>query len=110
MKVAVGMFYHEANSFNPFLLQKEDLVYCEGQEVLDRLYATSVFEEAGAELVPLIYAVALPNGIMAKDAYDFFSGRILDILAENRDVDAVFLHLHGSTEVDQRGSGEYDLL
>lgn len=110
MKVAVGMFYHEANSFNPFLLQKEDLVYCEGQEVLDRLYATSVFEEAGAELVPLIYAVALPNGLMAKDDYDFFSGRILDILAENRDVDAVFLHLHGSTEVDQLGSGEYDLL
>lgn len=110
MKIAVGMFYHEANSFNPFLLQKEDLVYCEGKEVLDRLYATKVFQEAGAELLPLIYAVALPNGIMAKDAYDFFSGRIIDILSENKDVDAVFLHLHGSTEVEIVGSGEYDLL
>ena len=110
MKIAVGMLYHEANSFNPFLLQKEDLVYCEGQEVLERLYATEVFEQAGAELVPLVYAVALPNGIMAKDAYNYFAGRILDILSENRDVDAVFLHLHGSTEVEEIGSGEYDLL
>lgn len=110
MKIAIGMFYHEANSFNPFLLKKEDLVYCEGNEVLERMYATEVFREAGAELVPLVYAVALPNGIMAKDAYDFFSGRILEILKENPDVDGVFLHLHGSTEVEQIGSGEYDLL
>lgn len=110
MKIAVGMFYHEANSFNPFLLQKEDLVYCEGQEVLNRLYATNVFQEAGVELVPLVHAVALPNGIMAKSAYDYFAGRILDILTENRDVDGVFLHLHGSTEVEGLGSGEYDLV
>ncbi|MEG2624511.1 MAG: M81 family metallopeptidase, partial [Clostridia bacterium] len=110
MKIAAGMFYHEANSFNPFLLQREDLVYCEGREVLNRLYATEVFQAAGIELVPLIYAVALPNGVMAKSTYDFFSGRILEILSRNRDVDGVFLHLHGSTEVEAVGSGEYDLL
>lgn len=110
MKIAVGMFYHEANSFNPFLLQKEDMVYHEGLEVLNRLYATEVFRKAGAELIPLIYAVALPNGIVAKDAYEFFANRILSILSENQDVDGVFLHLHGSTEVEEIGSGEYDLI
>ena len=110
MKIAAGMFYHEANSFNPGLLQKEELVYCEGQEVLKRLYATEVFEEAGVELVPLVYAVALPNGVMARDCHEFFTQRILDILAENKDVDGIFLHLHGSCEVDQLGSGEYDLI
>ena len=71
MKIAAGMFYHEANSFNPQQLRKEELVYCEGQEVLDRLYATPVFREAGVELVPLIYAVALPGGIMSRECYDF---------------------------------------
>lgn len=110
MKIAAGMFYHEANSFNPALLQKEELVYCEGQEVLKRLYATEVFEEAGVELVPLVYAVALPNGVMARDCHEFFTQRILDILAENKDVDGIFLHLHGSCEVDKLGSGEYDLI
>lgn len=110
MKIAAGMFYHEANSFNPCLLQKEDLVYCEGKEVLDRLYATEVFEKAGAELVPLVYAVALPNGIMSRDCHEFFVNRILSILSENKDVDGIFLHLHGSCEVDQLGSGEYDLI
>lgn len=110
MKIAIGMFYHEANSFNPNELQKEELVYCEGREVLDRMYATEVFQTAGAELVPLIYAVALPGGIMSRACYDFYADRILEILSENRDVDAVFLHLHGACEVSGLGSGEYDLL
>lgn len=110
MKIAAGMFYHEANSFNPQQLRKEELVYCEGQEVLDRLYATPVFREAGVELVPLIYAVALPGGIMSRECYDFYADRILEILSQNKDVDGVFLHLHGACEVAGLGSGELDLL
>lgn len=110
MKIAMGMFYHEANSFNPNQLQKEDLVYCEGQEVLDRLYATGVFQAAGAELMPLLYAVALPGGIMSRNCYDFYANRIIELLSGMKDVDAVFLHLHGACEVDGLGSGELDLL
>lgn len=110
MKVAVGMFYHEANSFNPELLQKNDFVYYEGEEVLKRIYAREVFEEESAEIVPLIYAVAFPNGIASREAYDFYADRILSILGDNKDVDGVFLHLHGSMEVDGLGSGEYDLV
>lgn len=110
MKIAVGMFYHEANSFNPSLLQKEDMVFVEGEEVINRLYASEVFQEENAEIVPLIYAVALPNGVVARDAYDFYYDRILSILRENKDVDGVFLHLHGSMEVDGLGSGEYYLI
>jgi len=86
------------------------MVCCEGEEVLRRLYATEVFEAEGVELVPLIYAVALPNGIMARDAYDFYADRILGILSGHTDVDGVFLHLHGSMEVAGLGSGEYDLI
>ena len=32
MKVAIGMFYHEANSFNPRMVEKDDFIYAEGQE------------------------------------------------------------------------------
>ncbi len=109
-KIAVGMFYHEANSFNPALLMKEDMVHFEGAEVLKRIYARPVFEKAGYEVIPLLYAVALPNGIMDKASYDYFANRILEILGENRDVDGVFLHLHGSMEVQGLGSGEYALV
>mgnify|MGYP001039488936 FL=1 len=110
MKIAIGMFYHEANSFNPSLLHKDDFLYYEGDEVLRRIHATKVFQEENVQLVPLIHATALPNGIVDKDSYDFYSNRILNILKENRDVDGVFLHLHGSMEVERLGSGEYHLI
>ncbi|MFR8548345.1 MAG: M81 family metallopeptidase [Lachnospiraceae bacterium] len=110
MKVALGMFYHEANSFNPKMVEKDDFVYVEGQEVIDRMFASEVFQDADAELVPLIYCNTLPNGIVRREAYDFYSNRILEILSENKDVDGVMLHLHGSMEVEGLGSGEYDLL
>ena len=110
MKIAEGMFYHEANSFNPSMVRKEDFVYEEGQSVIDRMFATSVFQEEGVEIVPLIYANTLPNGICSKEAYDFYSARIIELLEQNQDVDGVMLHLHGSLEVEEIGSGEYDLI
>ena len=110
MKIAVGMLYHEANSFNPFLANREHFIIAEGQEVLDRMYATEVFRAESAELVPLIYAVSLPNAIISRETYDEFADRILAILQEHNDLDGIFLHLHGAMEVEDVGSGELDLL
>ena len=110
MKIAEGMFYHEANSFNPRLVQKDDFVYEEGANVIDRMFATEVFREAEAEIIPLIYANTLPSGLCSRAAYDFYSARMIELLEENQDVDGVMLHLHGSLEVEGLGSGEYDLV
>ena len=110
MKIAEGMFYHEANSFNPQMVHKDDFVYEEGQNVIDRMFATEVFEEEGAQIVPLVYVNTLPNGICSREAYDFYSARILELLSQDKDVDGVMLHLHGSLEVEGLGSGEYDLV
>ncbi|HZJ57443.1 MAG TPA: M81 family metallopeptidase, partial [Clostridia bacterium] len=92
----------------------EDFVYFEGGEILKHLYVTEVFKEA--QIIPLIYATALPNGVASRDTYDYYADRILKILSENKDVDGVFLHLHGSLAVQglgpdgDLGSGEYDLI
>lgn len=110
MKIALGKFYHEANSFNKSLLQKDDFNCFTGEEALKYLYATEVFEEENAELVPLINAAALPNGLVAKDTYEYYANQIFEILEKNKDVDGIFLHLHGSMEVDGLGSGEYHLI
>ena len=110
MKIAEGMFYHEANSFNPRMVEKEDFVYGEGQEVIERMFASEVFQKEGAQIVPLVYVNTLPNGICSKEAYDFYAARILELLEHDKDVDGVMLHLHGSLEVEGLGSGEYDLV
>lgn len=110
MKIAEGMFYHEANSFNPSMVKREDFVYEEGERVIERMFASEIFQREGAEIVPLVYVNTLPNGICSKDAYEFYSNRILEILEANKDVDGIMLHLHGSMEVEEIGSGEFDLI
>ena len=64
------------------LIEKDDFVYEEGERVIERMYASEVFQAAGAELVPLIYCNTLPNGIVKKEAYEFYAGRILKILSQ----------------------------
>jgi len=110
MKIAMGMLYHEANSFNPYLTNKDSFICVEGGEVIDRLYASEPFRQENAELVPLIYAMSLPNAIVEKDTYEVFAGRILERLKAHSDLDGIFLHLHGAMEVDGIGSGELDLI
>ena len=110
MKVAIGMLYHEANSFNPFLTERQNFVFVEGQSVLERMYATEVFQKESVELIPLCYAVSMPNAIVSKETYEYFAERILKPLREHNDLDGIFLHLHGAMEVEGIGSGELDLL
>lgn len=57
-----------------------------------------------------MYVNTLPNGICSREAYDFYSARIIELLGQDKDVDGVMLHLHGSLEVEGLGSGEYDLV
>lgn len=110
MKIAEGMFYHEANSFNPTMVLKEDFIHEEGQDVIERMFATEVFQKEGVDIVPLVYVNTLPNGICSKEAYDFYADRIIELLTQHTDLDGVMLHLHGSLEVEELGSGEYDLI
>ncbi|WP_018751756.1 M81 family metallopeptidase [Paenibacillus sanguinis] len=108
MKILVGCLYHETNTFNPFPTSREDFVYVEGAEVLDRLACTSLLQKKGIEVVPGIYATGLSSGIVKKEAYEFFRDQMLACL--DQELDGVWLHLHGSMIVEEIGSGELDLV
>lgn len=110
MKIAQGMFYHEANSFNPSYVYPEDFTCIRGEEALERMFATEIFLAEKAELVPLLYVNTLPNGICSLETYESFAQEFLSIIKQNDDLDGIMLHLHGSMEVEKIGSGEYDLI
>ncbi|MDD2954800.1 MAG: M81 family metallopeptidase [Oscillospiraceae bacterium] len=111
MKIAVGAFLHEANSFNPRMIDIADFHYLEGEAVFGDLAAVEVFRQAGAEVVPLISASDMtPNGIVKESAYEYFAGKMLSALDACPDADAVYLYCHGAMEVENIGSGEYELV
>lgn len=110
MKIITGCLYHETNTFNPFPTNVDDFVLVEGEEVKNRLASTEVFKENGVEMIPSIYATALSSGIVKKEAYRYFADKFLAVLDQHKDIDGIWMHLHGSMVVEGIGSGDLALL
>ncbi|MFB6155337.1 MAG: M81 family metallopeptidase [Haloferacaceae archaeon] len=120
--VLVGQFSHETNTFAPtptdvaaFRARQE---YA-GDEVIDRLRGTNttvggavdVADAEGLDLVPTVAASATPGGPVAREAYDHYTGEILDVARERAtELDGVFLSLHGAMVPEGGDDGEGPLL
>ena len=109
MKVLVGAFSHESNDFCPHITTRDKFEFYEGEEAIEHLPVRDIFENAGIEIIPCIYARAESLGPVAEETFLYFEEKILKVLRENPDVDGVWMHLHGAMNVLNIGSGEYRL-
>lgn len=110
MKILVGCFYHETNTFNPEPTTVEDFILVEGEDMLNRLGSTSEFRKNNVDILPSIYATGLSSGIVKKETFEYFLNKIISQLKTADELDGVWLHLHGSMIVEEVGSGELALL
>ena len=106
MKIVCASFQCEANSRAKTHPQKYDFEYFKGDDIFKKLAVKDVFTKAGFEVVPSIYAVALPSATVEKDIYLHYAEQILDTVKKNPDADGVYIFFHGSMEVEEIGSGE----
>lgn len=109
MKVLIAAFAHESNDFCPHLTTREMFEFYEGEEVLRHLPVADIFEEAGIEMIPAIFAVAQSYGPVEEQTYLYFENRILDVLRAHPDVDGIWMFCHGAMNVQNIGCGEYRL-
>ena len=118
MKIAVGGFFHESNTFNPivttekdFVVFEQDAIYSQGESYL---LAKGIVDYLGDieeyQIVPLNFARAVPNGEIELDFYLSLKARFFELLALEDNIDAFVLALHGSMRVKEIGSAESDLL
>jgi len=120
LRIAYGRIFHEANAFSPLVTTRADferMHYLRG-DALAAVTTLRASELAGylahAELtgfvqaarlagdvatVPLISALAVPSGPLARDAFDEIVLDLLSTLEAAGPVDGVYLALHGSMEV-----------
>ncbi len=110
MKIIVASFQCESNSKAKIYPKKEDFEYFKGEDIFQKLAVKDIFESNGFEVIPSIYAVALPSATVKKETYDFYADQILQTVKENSDAKGVFIFFHGSMEVEDIGSGELYLL
>ena len=107
MSILVGMLYLECDTFNTEMVKKEAFNYVQGEASLSYLHVSDIFAKAGFDVIPTFIASALPGGIMNEDDFWFFANQFFKTAQNEKDrIDGIFLHLHGSMEVENIGSGE----
>lgn len=106
MKILVGSFQCESNTFAAVDALKDDFEILRGDKASEKLFASKIFTENGFQVIPMLYAAALPSGKVRKKDYLEILSEMLDIARENRDVQGVYLYFHGAMFVEGIGSGE----
>lgn len=110
-KVIIGAFAHESNDFCPDRTTRDRFDFYEGTQAAAQLPVLDIFEEAGFEIIPAIYATAESYGPVSRDAYDFFASKILETARQNPDADGIWMFCHGAMTVDGIDvAGEYRLM
>jgi len=121
MRVVVAMFKHETNTFSPVptplaRFARDGSTPYYGERVIEAFRGTgtgvaafiALAEQRGAAIVAPIAGHAWPSGPVDDDAFEHFSTRICDAVAQG--CDAVLLELHGSMVTRSFDDAEGELL
>jgi hypothetical protein len=109
-KIVIGSLRQETNSFSPVITYEKDFLVCRGRDVLQQTPVSRILEEAGFEVVPTLWAYAIPSGKVDKKAYCRFKEIIMNAIPKDGSVAGVWLYLHGAMNVTEIGSGEGPLV
>ncbi|MEQ9488661.1 MAG: M81 family metallopeptidase [Alphaproteobacteria bacterium] len=125
MRIIVGGFQHETNTFAPTLadfaafnlgggwppLTRGDAIF----EVFPPMNiplggAMKVFRDAGCDVVPTVWASATPSSFVTEDAFERIAAMILEDIEVALPADGVYLDLHGAMVTEHFEDGEGELL
>lgn len=124
-RIAVAGFVHESNSFAPSPADLDAfrhgggyLPISRGEEILRRARnvnlpiagAVAFGETVGWELLPLLWAGAVPSAPVTWSCYTAITDEIVQRLRDAAPVDGVFLDLHGAMVAETEPDGEGELI
>lgn len=121
MRIAIAGLSHETHTFLPDKtgLAPFDKDAARGQELVSVCRRTNssiggivdVLEEAGAEILPIVYSAGGVAGTVKDEVYDKYVGEICEGLSAAADsIDAVLLSLHGAMVTESRQDTETHIL
>ncbi len=124
MRIAIGGFQHETNTFAPSKATYENFEreggwpgLRRGGEILDTMVARNVpiagfieqMKGTRHQLLPTAWAAAEPSAHVTQDAFERIAAMIVNGVREARP-DAVYLDLHGAMVAEHLDDGEGELL
>ena len=109
MKIVIGSIQCEGNSLTPIHTKFSDFDYAKGEAMFEKVKVVDFLKEQGCEIIPTIYAHALPGGAVVYDDFMHLVDELVGGIPEN-DIDGIWLYLHGAMCVEKIGSGDTYLL
>ncbi|MBK0328019.1 M81 family metallopeptidase [Rhodobacteraceae bacterium F11138] len=124
MRVAFAGFLHETNTFAPspadreaFLLGGGYVPMTRGAAMLDAFQsvnlgmsgALSVADRQGWDVVPILWAGAIPSAPVTRDAFESIAEEIVEGIRNAGPLDGVFLDLHGAMVAEHLDDGEGEI-
>ncbi|MFO1322350.1 MAG: M81 family metallopeptidase [Burkholderiales bacterium] len=125
MRIAVGGFQHETNTFAPSQATYEEFVrgggwppLLRGDELFDGTAginlpiagAIEALRQARHTLVPTAWAAASPSAHVTREAFERIAADIVEPLRRAGPLDGVYLDLHGAMVTEHFDDGEGELL
>ena len=108
MRIALGGIHTESNTFNPVATRGEDFRVLRGNALLSDPGFAALATLDDHEVLPLLYARALPGGPVEAGAYAAFKAEFLTRLRDALPLDGVWLALHGAMHVHGMDDAEGD--
>ena len=108
MKIAIAAMLCEGNSLTPVKTRFKDFDYAEGVDMFEKIAITDDLKAKNCEIVPTIYAHALPGGAVVKEDFLMLVEKIVEKMDSS--LDGIWLYLHGAMCVEELGSAEEYLL
>jgi microcystin degradation protein MlrC len=125
MRIAVGGFQHETNTFAPVKATLADFQAADawpglvrGPAMLDAVRGINLpiagFLDAartnGHQIAPLTWCSATPSAHVTRDAFEHVSNLLLEDLRRDPHIDAVYLDLHGAMVTEHLDDADGELL
>tara|TARA_R110000868_G_scaffold96110_14_gene264400 strand:- start:1575 stop:3086 length:1512 start_codon:yes stop_codon:yes gene_type:complete len=126
MRIAIGGFQHETNTFAPTKADYRAFEQADSWPALQHGPSlVGVFNagmnipiagfiaeasKAGHTFVPLAWCHATPSAHVTEDAFERITGMIVDGLRDKKAYDAVYLDLHGAMVCEHVDDGEGEIL
>lgn len=124
-RIAFGGFQHETNTFAPSKATHAEFLkpgawpgLTRGEALFDAIKGINIpiagYVEAarqqGHELLPLSWSNATPSAHVTEDAYERIVAQLLEDLSKLKDLDGLYLDLHGAMVAEHVDDGEGELL
>lgn len=106
MRIAIGSLTHETKPGAPVTMMEAFTLHRDAAVVA----ALPGFAVAGADIVPLIAAVAGPGGPLMRETFHVLAVELVHRLAARRPVDGVLLALSGGLAIEDEPDGNAELL